>query len=429
MNNREREIIRDLAKRIAELAKQPIMEERRNKWYAHNDLKSADPMILVFPEGGWREIITPDMLLCEDEEARFMEWMLRARLFRAENINDDSVVEGIWETAKCISNTGWGIREGAGTTAIVNEWVVDDSIGYCPSVWKKDFKFVENAMTFKPCIDDEDDLKKLRTPEIIYDEKTTLERLALHQDVLGDILDVRLVGKKYIMFNLVEMYTDHRGLENVLYDLYEEPEMTHKAMDIFENGFRDMVRQYHEMGLLEMNNDHSYCGSGGVGYTHELPKDENGTKSLKNLWAFAESQEFTNVSPAQHKEFVMEHEARLLEPFGLSAYGCCEPLERKLDDVLNMPNMRRISISPWADIQSCAEQMRMKAVYSWKPNPSYFINNFEESFLKEYVTNMLKHTKNNAAEIVLKDTHTCMHEPQRYRIWTDLVRRCIEETR
>jgi len=73
MNNREREIIRDLAKRIAELAKQPIMEERRNKWYAHNDLKSADPMILVFPEGGWREIITPDMLLCEDEEARFME--------------------------------------------------------------------------------------------------------------------------------------------------------------------------------------------------------------------------------------------------------------------------------------------------------------------------------------------------------------------
>lgn len=429
MNAKEKGLIRDLAKRVKELSLQPIMEERRNKWYAHNDLKSSEPMLLVFPEGGWREIITPEMLVCEDEEARYMEWMLRARLYRAEEINDDSVVEGIWEVSKMISNTGWGIRKDGATAAIGNKFAVDDSIGYCPMVWKKDFKFVEKAMPFSPCIEDEDDLKKLHAPTILYDEKGTMERLQIHGDVIGDILDVRLVGQKYIMFNLMEMYTDHRGLENVMYDLYEEPEMTHRAMEIFEAGFRSMVQQYKDMNLLEMNNDHSYCGSGGVGYTHDLPRNANGAKDTVNMWAFAESQEFTSVSPEQHKEFVMDYEARLLEPFGLSAYGCCEPIEKKLDTVLRMPNMRRISVSPWANIESCAQQIGMKAVYSWKPNPSYFINNFNEEWLSDYVRKMLMATKNNAAEIILKDTHTCQKDPERYGKWTRLVRKAIEETR
>ena len=41
----ERAVIRDLAKKLADLANQPIMEERRKLWYAHNDLKTDQPVI------------------------------------------------------------------------------------------------------------------------------------------------------------------------------------------------------------------------------------------------------------------------------------------------------------------------------------------------------------------------------------------------
>ena len=94
---KEREVIRDLAKKLAYLANQPIMEERRKLWYAHNDLKTDQPVIDCSPEGAWREIIPPDSLVCQDADAREIEWTLRARIYRAEVINDDVPAELRWD--------------------------------------------------------------------------------------------------------------------------------------------------------------------------------------------------------------------------------------------------------------------------------------------------------------------------------------------
>lgn len=426
----EKNLIRELAKKIKDLSQLPIMEERRSDWYAHNDLKSNKPMLLVFPEGGWHEIIPPDMLECEDELAREMEWKLRARIFRTQNINDDSAVEPVWEVNKIITDTGWGMRqEGEDVNPVGNVFEIDSTIGYMPQTWKKGFSFNEKAMPFNPVIEEPSDLNKIQMPKVNYDENTTLERFKIQQDILGDILDVSLIGKKYVFFNMMEMYTGLRGLQNVLYDFYEEPEMTHEAMDIFEEGFKNVIKQYREMKLLELNNDHTYVGTGGNGYTHELPKNDKGADDLSNLWACAEAQELTNVSPEMTEEFVLKHERRLLEPFGMAAYGCCEVIENKIPYVMKAPNMRRVSVSPWSDIELCAERLGNKAIYSWKPNPSLFINNFDEERLGEYVKKMLRATENNVPEIILKDTHTCQNDPNRYRRWTDLCRKAIKEIR
>ena len=37
------------------------------------------------------------------------------------------------------------------------------------------------------------------------------------------------------------------------------------------------------------------------------------------------------VGPKQHWEFVQVHEKKIADRFGLSAYGCCEPIEDKLE--------------------------------------------------------------------------------------------------
>ena len=70
INLSDRTLLRDLAQRVADIAQQPEMTERRQRWMAHNALQSSEPMMLVFPEGAWEELILPDDLHCEGSEAR-----------------------------------------------------------------------------------------------------------------------------------------------------------------------------------------------------------------------------------------------------------------------------------------------------------------------------------------------------------------------
>ncbi|GAI42703.1 unnamed protein product, partial [marine sediment metagenome] len=49
----DREILRRLAGRIAELAARPIEDEKRDLWYRHNALEVTRPLIFCDPENGW----------------------------------------------------------------------------------------------------------------------------------------------------------------------------------------------------------------------------------------------------------------------------------------------------------------------------------------------------------------------------------------
>ena len=434
ITSREREIIRELAKQVKDVSQRPEMKQREELWYNHNDLKTTDPVIAVFPEMSWREIITPESLQCECDEAREMEWLLRAKLFRANVINDDVPVHDIWEVRKIITDTGWDkLDPNHKNSAFANASFRDNCLGDVPLAWRNDFNFDAGAKHFSPILEEPEDLKRLGTPEVIYHEKETMEKLKLHQDVLGDILDVRLVGLKFLYIAMMETYSDFRGLEQVMYDIYEEPEMLHEAMQIMEDGYNGLLDQYLEQGLLTVNGNQAYSGSGGQTYTRELPNDDSVCTDLKQFFGMTESQEFTMVGPEQHWDFVMKHEKKVADRFGLTAYGCCEPADDKLDYIFQFDTMRRISVSPWANVEKCSERIGQKAVYSWKPNPSYYLNNYkpdDTEFMEGYVKHMLNVTKDkNCVEIVLKDTHTCQNDPMRFNAWVKDVRRWIEETR
>ena len=429
MNTEERQVIRELAKQFREQAELPVMEERRKLWFEHNDLKTTKPVIAVFPENAWHEIIKAEDLECEDELARKMEWLLRARLFRSRVIQDDVPAEKIWEVKKQITDTGWDAQNpGHKNQLFANETYCDSNLGNCPTVWKKGFVFSGNARHFSPVIHEYKDLKRIQTPEIVYHEKETLEEFKIQQDVLGDILNVQLTGESHINCGLLLVYTELRGLQEVYSDIYDEPEMLREAMEIICQGFHSLLDQYAGMGLLEINNRQGYNGSGGMSYTHDLPREPGGSKNLKNHWGFTESQEFCVVGPKQHYEFVQRYEATFAKRFGLISYGCFELLEDKLTPVLEFPNIRRISVSPWADIKKCASQIGKKAVYSWKVNPSYFINNFHQrTFFESMIKNMLEDTKDNCTEIILKDTGTCQNDPERFGEFVSLCRRLCGE--
>ncbi|MBS7223887.1 MAG: hypothetical protein KH050_00905 [Clostridiaceae bacterium] len=429
MKENERQVIRDLAKKLADLANQPIMEERRKLWYAHNDLKTDQPVIDCSPEGAWRHNVPADTLICEDPLLREIEWTLRARIFRAEVINDDVPAEMRWDCRKIISDTGWSVEGQKAHNAFTNESVHVPTISTINPFWRPGYNFDETAAEFEPLIsdddmEDEDIASRLIAPKVIYDEEASKRMFDIHQELLGDILDVQWTGNTYIAFSWMETYTKIRGYENALYDLYDYPEQMHKILAVLEKGYLDLYQQQLDMGLLSMNNGCQYNGTGGFGYTNDIKAPAPGEKlTFKNLWAYAESQEFISVSPEMTKEFAIDYEKRLLEKFGLSAYGCCDNLEKKVPDILKIDNIRRISVSPWADVESMRDQIGMKAIFSCKPNPSYITGGWDEDLMRKDTMRLMQAGKGTAFEIILKDTHT-IQDPQDFRRWTDLCREC-----
>ncbi len=411
IRDHDRHVLRDLARSVKEISQDPLMEYRKRRWIAHNSLKDKNPLVLVFPEGSWRELLPESALTCKDKSARCIEWELRKDIYQYENIQDDAVYEKKWIVTKSISDTGWGLEP---KHILIHD---DDIIGR-----------METAYGFEPVIHHPSDLKKLKHPELIYDEKDSLRKFSDAQELFGDILDIELKGTGQLSFCYTPLYTKLRGHTQVMMDMYDEPNMLHDAMAFFEQGFEKLIDQYVEMNLLSLNNDNTYHSSGGVGFTDELPAKGFDPDQIrpKDIWASSQSQEMAEISPDMHYEFVMKYEMNTLRHFGLNGYGCCEDLTRKLNYVFQIPHVRRISISPWADVEKCAEMLADKYVFSWKPNPAYLAaENFDEAFMKDYIRHTLGVAKGCVLEIILKDTHTCRHQPQRFAAWSRITRDLI----
>lgn len=420
INRNERDILRELARKTSYIAGLPIMDERREMWKRHNSLERVRPMIMVFPEGSWRELLPESILQCEDKLAREIEWELRRRIYRHKNINDDAPIEKSWKVFKQLR----GFRRGEYAISSKIDW------GFGLEFKRLRSSTETGAYGFDPVLIEYSDIKKLKMPEIIYDELTTMRELEETRDVLDDILDVQLKGVTHISFHFMLFYTALRGLEQMMYDLYDEPGFIHEVMFFFEAGYNSMIKQCIEQNLFSLNNDDTYHSSGGFGYSTELTKADFNPDKVRpcDMWASAESQEMAHISPEQHEEFAMQYERRMLSQFGLNGYGCCDPLTYKLDYVLSIPNMRRISISPWADVEKCAEKLKANYIFSWKPNPVYLSGiEFNSDKIREYMKHTFDATKDCIIEMCLADTHTCQNQPERFSQWVKMARELAEQ--
>ena len=79
------------------------------------------------------------------------------------------------------------------------------------------------------------------------------------------------------------------------------------------------------------------------------------------------------ISPEMMKEFLLPYQIPILEQFGLSAYGCCEDMTKKIDILKEIKNLRRIAVTPWSNLLACAEEIGKDYVLSWRPSPAEMI--------------------------------------------------------
>lgn len=110
-NQNDINIIRELSKKVSEIAAKDIQEERRELWRRHNNLEHVRTPIYI-RDGGWNsEVITP-LLQCEDGFYRKHESFLREMIFR-DTLQDDYVIEP-WITQRAsyiLPEAGsWGLK-------------------------------------------------------------------------------------------------------------------------------------------------------------------------------------------------------------------------------------------------------------------------------------------------------------------------------
>lgn len=103
------------------------------------------------------------------------------------------------------------------------------------------------------------------------------------------------------------------------------------------------------------------------------------------------------------------------------------PVVDKIDLLRKIPNLRKISVSPWNDIRRVIEEAGTDYVLSVKPSPAIFA---EERWNPEKVTGEIRKVLELARggchiEFIMKDISTVSYKPQRLWEWESLIMETI----
>ena len=249
--------------------------------------------------------------------------------------------------------------------------------------------------------------------------------LAQAREIFDGILPVRPRGV-WMNVILADELIRLRGLERIMEDMIDDPDILHTIMAFLRDCASKRMDFLERENLLALNNEDDYNGSGGFGFSRELPgAGFTGTVRFRDCWGFAEAQAFTGVSPGMFEEFALRYQLPLLERFGMNAYACCEVLDRKYELIKTIPRLRRVSVSPLSDPEIAARALGDKYVYSWKPHPADLAGpEFDETRIRAGIRRQLEIAKDCVLEIIMKDTHTVAGKPDRYDRW---MRIALEE--
>ncbi len=401
----DRQILRDLARRVAEIAADPVMKERAELWRRHASLDSPRPMILAETGGVLNELIPESDYQCTSDWARGWESVLRDKIFTYEQVDDDSVI----------------------TPTIDYHWQIN--IGDYGVVPEKHTTEGEKKTSYRwdpPIKDLDEDFDKLHQRELSVDREATRREGHRLKELFGDILDVRLHGNPWWTMGLTWSAVDLVGLDRLMLHMMDNPEGVHRLMEFLRDDHLHLINWAESEGLLTLNNEDHYVGSGSLGYTEELPQDdwaEGDDVRLKDIWGLSESQETVGVSPDMFAEFIFPYQLPIIEKFGLSYYGCCEPVHERWDTIKQIPNLRRVSVSPWCDQEMMAEALGQDYIFCRKPNPAQIsTDDWDEDAIRADLQKTVDVAAGCPLEIVMKDVHTVADQPRRLGRWVELAR-------
>lgn len=399
-------LVRDLAKQVADLAADPVQDERRELWRAHNSFERTRPLIICGWEAAWPE--HPDAAnRCEDPFLQAYETIFKRAIFR-ESLGDDTILEPWVVLRATLINPPNGIW-GVGHTY--------KHSGVAGGSWKHE-----------PALKQLSDLERMIEPRHDVDKAATAASLEKLQDAIGDIMPIAVDRSPIWSGWWADLSTALfylRGLDQLMLDMHDNPAWLHDLLSFMSRGILKAQAEAEAAGDYSLING----GNQAMCYSRELPDPANaGGVKRDQLWDFCAAQEYALVGPRHHDEFLLRYQLPIIEKYGLSAYGCCEDLTHKIDMLRQIKNLRRISVTPVADPGRNAEQIGTDYVISWRPNPAEMICcGFDQDKVKRIVRDAMEAMKGCHVDVHLKDVQTVNHHPELLRDWVRIVREITDE--
>ncbi len=406
------DVLRRLAGELAEIAALPVHREKARLWQKLNDLESERPLVWI-NEIPWHEMNADGELTLAAEHpwARDQERDLRRTLYQWRHMPGDMIVSPYLACPLAVHSTDFGIIEDV-------------------DVARTDAASDVVSRHFKIQIRDFADLEKIRAPAVTHNEAATHFRYEAMCRVYDGILPVRKIGQTHIWFTPWDYLIRWWGIQEAMIDLVDRPELVHAGVQRMVDAWMTELDQFEAMNVLSLGCDNTRIGSGGYGYTRRLPGAEFDPAHVRpsNMWGCSNAQIFAEVSPQMHWDFALQHELRWLSRWGLTYYGCCEPLDRKIDILRRIPNLRKISVSPWCNTATVVEKIGRSYVMSRKPSPAILAeDHWRPEWARRDLCDFLDAARGCHVEIIMKDISTLRYQPQRLWQWARMASEAVQQ--
>jgi hypothetical protein len=401
----DKSMVRELAAQVAEIAALPVQDEKRALWRKLNALKPDRPMVMI-DQVCWNEMNLNDELTlqCQDPECRQYEGYLRRLLYQWRHFPADRVVESFIRVPRAIESSGHGVSVKE-TVAVTDP--TNGIVGH---------QFFNQFET-------DADLDKIKTPVVTHDPAETARRLEVAHTLFDGLLGVVEEGYDPSYMTIWDPISFWMGVEGALYALIDRPDYMAELVRRVVAGNLSLLDQLEAQGLLCQPQPLIHCAGG---WTDALPAPgfEPQRPRTRDLWMCSMAQMFSTVSPEMHETFEIEPCLPIFRRFGQVYYGCCEPLDRKMAQVRKIPNVRKVSMSPWVDEELGAAEIGRDYVFSRKPNPALLAwPEFSEQAVREHLQASVDVCARHGCplEMILKDISTVKYEPQRLFTWARLA--------
>lgn len=385
----ECEILRELGRKVAELSATEDNLQKMDKWTRLTDLdKRAGPATLVhlWPLA-WAEALPDDQYLeCEGDTARRYERELRQRIWAAEHLHDDSVIEPVISYPHFIDINPYP------ELPVAVQFAEDDHAR-------------TGAYKFDSPVKERSDIEKIGDPEIRVDWDARKKAEAELNEVFDGILEV-IPGAMYFSAKVIDDWAALRGMESVYMDMLVEAEWTHEGLQRVADNFERRFKTLEELGVWGPFSRAEPLGSNGLRFNPDIPNARNiarkGGAELMDTWGSTCAEGFNCVSPGMHEEFALPYTLQLMKLFKWINIGCCEAQHDKVAMVRSVPNARRISISEWCDVEKAGAEIGTDLLYGYKPSGVPFIGNeLREDLVRAELRRVLEAARACPLEIIL----------------------------
>ncbi len=406
----EKDVLRRLAEEYMRAANSPAQREKVLLWKALNRSEMQRPMVCI-DQLPWSELECEELRCCvQDPFWRRVEEQLRRDLFKFRHFPVDMVIDPFIMIPKSITCTGYGL------SADVERRSVDGN---------RDVY----AQHFTNQIPEPEDVEKIQDMHFFYDVNQTAEHLQQAQEIFGSTAAVLSGGGPQFHLGVWDQLSMYMGVENIYYDLMDRPEFLHACMRRITDSVLNGIREANALGITETNYNTCHCS---YIYTDDLLPDagSGGASNSKNTWAFGLAQLFSSCSPETTREFEIPYITQMAQEFGAIYYGCCDRLDDRLDLVKTIPNVRKVSCSPWSNREHFAEQIGKKLILSNKPTPVLLAgDSFDEDAVRADLQRTVDAARTNGVnlELILKDISTVRHDLSRLTRWGEIAMEVVQE--